>query len=89
MLHNLPHLHQQTDCVYGDSSAADQLAPASALLSLSRAEGVGRSLLKQFGFRVHLSFLHDGVAEQAREKVFGTYSVQCNREVKFVRKVLF
>ena len=23
VLHNLPHLHQQTNCVYGDSTAAD------------------------------------------------------------------
>ena len=85
MLHNLPHLYQQADRVHRDPAAADKLAPPSSLLALSRAEGLGRSLLKQLGLRLHLPVLHDGIVEQAREKVFGTDSIQCNREVKPVR----
>ena len=78
MLHNMPDLHQQINSVYGDSFATDKLAPTSLMFIACGAESVGRSLLKQFRFRVYIPVLHDRIVKQVGEEVFGTDSVQCH-----------
>lgn len=84
----MPDLHQQINSVYRDSIATDKLAPTSSMFVARGTESMGRSLLKQFRFRVYIPILYDRIVKQIGEEVFGTDSVQCHSKVKFVREVL-
>lgn len=88
MLHHLPGLHQPPDRLHRPAPAADQLAPARALLAAGGPEGVGRPLPLQRGLRIHLSLLCDRRNQLTRKEVPGAHLIQRDGQVGPVRPLL-
>ena len=62
-------VHQQTDCVHRDASAANELEASDLVLAACCAESLGRPVPLERRLCVHLSVLRDGRDQQARVEV--------------------